>query len=145
MILGGVLKGIWRAVDLGKSCQSVQLYAFSGFGPCWCGVRFGICFWKGSGMHFVRFWCRLGTHGDSMRPLLPAFSGPDFGGGSERAKRSEKFEKPRGWGGAGGRGGAAKLALADQELDSTRLAPSRRDGAADLTGYAHCRRPLSRC
>ena len=35
-------------------------------------------------------------------------------------------------GGAGGRGGAAKLALADQELDSTRLAPSRRDGAADI-------------
>ena len=46
---------------------------------------------------------------------------------------------------AGGRGGAGKLALAVQELGSTRLAPSRRDGAADLTGYAHCRRPLSRC
>ena len=33
---------------------------------------------------------------------------------------------------AGGRGGAGKLALAVQELGSTRLAPSRRDGAADL-------------
>ncbi len=33
---------------------------------------------------------------------------------------------------AGGRGGAAKLALAVQELGSTRLAPSRRDGAGDI-------------
>ena len=38
--------------------------------------------------------------------------------------------------------GPAKLALADQELDSTRLAPCRRHGAADPKGFAHCRRPL---
>ena len=91
--LGGVLRGIWRAVDLGKSCQSVQLYAFSGFGPFWCGVRFGICFWKGSGMHFVRFWCRLG-HPLGLHWLLwPAFAGPVFGGGFGRAKRSKSFQK----------------------------------------------------
>jgi hypothetical protein len=139
MILGGVLRGIWRAVDLGKSCQSVQLYAFSGFGPCWCGVRFGICFWKGSGMHFVRFWCRLGTHGDSMRPLLPGFSGPDFGGGFGRAKRSKSFQKLVG---PAAGAGPAKLALADPGIGFTRLAPCRRHGAADFKGCAHCRRPL---
>jgi len=37
--------------------------------------------------------------------------------------------------------GPAKLALAVQELGSTRLAPSRRDGAADLWATASAADP----
>ena len=60
MILGSVLGGFWVGLGPGKSCQSVQLYAFSGFGLFWSGVCFRIRFWKGSGMHLGRFGCRLG-------------------------------------------------------------------------------------
>ena len=60
VILGSVLGGFWVGLGPGKSCQSVQLYAFSGFGLFWSGVCFRIRFWKGSGMHLGRFGCRLG-------------------------------------------------------------------------------------
>ena len=59
VILGSVLGGFWGGLRPGKSCQSVQLYAVSGFGPFWSGVCFRIRFWKGSGMHLGRFGCRL--------------------------------------------------------------------------------------
>ena len=59
VILGSVLGGFWGGLGPGKSCQSVQLYAFSGFGLFWSGVCFRIRFWKGSGMHLGRFGCRL--------------------------------------------------------------------------------------
>ena len=62
MIWGSVLEGFWGGLGPGKSCQSVQLYAFSGFGPFWSGVCFRIRFWKGSGMHLGRFGADWGTH-----------------------------------------------------------------------------------
>jgi hypothetical protein len=71
MILGSVLGGFWVGLGPGKSCQSVQLYAFSGFGLFWSGVCFRIRFWKGSGMHLGRFGYRLGTH---WEPLGLCFS-----------------------------------------------------------------------
>ena len=62
VILGSVLGGFWGGLRPGKSCQSVQLYAVSGFGPFWSGVCFRIRFWKGSGMHLGRFGADWGTH-----------------------------------------------------------------------------------
>ena len=70
MIWGSVLGGFWGGLGPGKSCQSVQLYAFSGFGPFWSGVCFRIRFWKGSGMHLGRFGCRLGHPLGACGPLF---------------------------------------------------------------------------
>ena len=70
MILGSVLGGFWVGLGPGKSCQSVQLYAFSGFGLFWSGVCFRIRFWKGSGMHLGRFGCRLGHPLGACGPLF---------------------------------------------------------------------------
>ena len=70
VISGSVLGGVWVGLGPGKSCQSVQLYAVSGFGPFWSGVCFRIRFWKGSGMHLDRFGCRLGHPLEASGPLF---------------------------------------------------------------------------
>ena len=66
VILGSVLGGFWGGLVPGKSCQSVQLYKVSGFGPFWSGVCFRIRFWKGSGTHLGRFGADWGTHWGSI-------------------------------------------------------------------------------
>ena len=77
VILGSVLGGFWVGLGPGKSCQSVQLYAFSGFGPFCSAVCFRIRFWKGSGMHLGRFGCRLehplGASGPLFQRLWATF------------------------------------------------------------------------
>ena len=70
VILGSVLGGVWVGLGPGKSCQSVQLYAFSGFGRLWSGVCFRIRLWKGAGMHLGRFECRLGHPLEASGPLF---------------------------------------------------------------------------
>ena len=109
MISGGVLGGIWGAVDLGKSCQSVQPYAFSGFGPFWCGVRFEICFWKGSGMHFVRFWNRLGHPWALHLPTFASFFRACFWRRFREGKQGRDLPEVRG---PAAGVGPAKLAFA---------------------------------
>ena len=41
--------------------------------------------------------------------------------------------------------GAAKLSKTAKDTQSDTPSTLLKAGAADLTGYAHCRRPLSRC
>ena len=113
MILGSVLGGFWVGLGPGKSCQSVQLYAFSGFGPFWCGVRFGICFWKGSGMHSCEILAPIRTPiGAPFGYFCQLFQGLILEAVLGRQNEAKNCKSGWGRGGPAAGAGPAKLAFA---------------------------------
>ena len=74
MVPGSVLAHLLAALDFWKSCKSVPQYTLSAFRPLRCGIHFGICFWKGSWMFFLRFWHQLGHLGGGQVTSFGSFS-----------------------------------------------------------------------
>ena len=109
---------------------------FQGLDPCGAESVSGSAFGRGLACVFRDLGADRGTHWGSFWPLLAALSGSDFAGGFGMAKKKEL--KVVEVGGAGGRGGASRLCLwQNSGRGSTRLAPCRRHGAADIYIYIY--------